>query len=227
MNKPVSPNFTTQAVNHYFSEQLLADQQPPDTPPMPDLHVAIYCGSRSGSHPIYEQETKNLTAQLVKNKLGIVYGGGTVGLMGAVAKQATVCGGYVVGIIPEFLIKKELAALNLNELHIVDTMQQRKTLMAARAQAFITLPGGLGTLEEIMEVATWGQLGHHSKPMILFNINNYYKHLVAQLDHAVEEGFLSLADRENIHVCSHIEDVISMMASLKQQKITVAEYSNR
>lgn len=222
MNKPVSNNFTAQALRPYylknsFSEHMLTDQQAPETPPTPDHHVAIYCGSRSGSNPIYEQETKLLTAHLVKHHFGIVYGGGTVGLMGAVAKQALALGGHVIGIIPEFLIKKELAAFNLSELMVVETMHQRKALMAERAQAFVTLPGGLGTLEEIMEVACWAQLDHHQKPMILFNINNYYQHLVAQLDHAVEEGFLSQQHRANIHVCNQPHEIIEIIGQSVQQ----------
>lgn len=191
---------------------LTSDKQSRSTMPL----VALYCGSRMGNNPIYQQQAMNLAEQLAIHHFGIVYGGASIGLMGQVADTVLAHGGQVIGVIPDFLLRHEIAHANLTELHVVETMHERKAIMAERASAFVALPGGLGTFEEILEVATWGQLDQHSKPIILFNVNNYYQHLIAQLDHAVQEGFLSAQHRTQIIICDHIEQVIQAVAILER-----------
>ena len=129
--------------------------------------VAVYCGSRLGNNEVYEQAARELGSALAKNGLGLVYGGASIGLMGAVADGVVDGGAQAVGVIPTFMLKHEIAHEGLTRLHLTDTMHTRKTVMAEYADAFITLPGGLGTLEEIMEIATWRQLYQHEKPMII------------------------------------------------------------
>ena len=136
--------------------------------------VAVYCGSRSGNNEVYEQAARELGRALADNGLGLVYGGASIGLMGAVADEVIKGGAEAVGVIPTFMLKHEIAHEQLTRLHLTDTMHTRKTVMAEYADAFITLPGGLGTLEEIMEIATWRQLYQHEKPMIILNINGFY-----------------------------------------------------
>lgn len=181
------------------------------TKPVSQPLVAIYCGSRMGNSPVYLQQGTALIKALAAAKLGVVYGGATIGLMGEIANTALQSGSDVVGVIPQFLLDYEIAHYGLNELHVVDSMHTRKTMMADRACAFVALPGGFGTLEEILEIATWGQLDQHRKPMVLFNINNYYRHLIAQLDYAVQEGFLSQAHRDKVVVCDDIADILNLI----------------
>ncbi len=126
---------------------------------------------------------------LAEQGFGLVYGGASIGLMGQVADAVIQHGGEAVGVIPEFMLDYEIAHNQLTELHVVRTMHERKALMAERASAFVALPGGLGTFEEILEIATWGQLNQHQKPMMLYNVNGFYDALIAQLDHAVARRF--------------------------------------
>ncbi len=179
--------------------------------------VALYCGSRSGNNPIYQQQAIALAQQVAEHKLGVVYGGASIGLMGEVADAVLTHGGDVVGVIPDFLLSHEIAHDGLTELYVVDTMHERKAIMADRASAFVALPGGLGTFEEILEVATWGQLQQHSKPMVLFNINNYYQFLIAQLDHAVQEGFLTAQHRAQVMVCQTVDEVMIALAQISHE----------
>lgn len=175
--------------------------------------IAIYCGSRMGNSPVYLQQAIELTQRISAANLGVVYGGATIGLMGEVANTALAQGSDVVGVIPQFLLNHEIAHPHLNELHVVETMHERKAIMAHRASAFVALPGGLGTFEEILEIATWGQLDQHKKPMVLFNVNNYYQFLVQQMDHAVQEGFLSQHHRDKVVVCNSIDEVLSIITA--------------
>ncbi|KAF7275672.1 hypothetical protein GWI33_011440 [Rhynchophorus ferrugineus] len=176
--------------------------------------VALYCGSRSGNNPIYQQKAIELAKALAENGFGAVYGGASIGLMGQVADTVLQYGGEVVGVIPEFMLDYEIANQHLTELHVVDSMHTRKKLMADRASAFIALPGGLGTFEEILEIATWAQLNQHQKPMILYNVNGFYTHLIAQLDHAVQEGFLPLQHRAKLLVCEHKQQIMEVLYNL-------------
>ena len=176
--------------------------------------IALYCGSRSGNKPIYQEKAIALAQGLAKQGFGLVYGGASIGLMGQVADAMISHGGEAVGVIPEFMLDYEIAHHQLTELHIVQTMHERKALMAERASAFVALPGGLGTFEEILEVATWGQLNQHQKPMMIYNVNGFYDALIAQLDHAVEEGFLPPQHRAKVIVCNHAEQICSAIANL-------------
>lgn len=176
--------------------------------------IALYCGSRSGNKPIYQEKAIALAQGLAKQGFGLVYGGASIGLMGQVADAMISHGGEAVGVIPEFMLDYEIAHHQLTELHVVQTMHERKALMAERASAFVALPGGLGTFEEILEVATWGQLNQHQKPMMIYNVNGFYDTLIAQLDHAVEEGFLPPQHRAKLIVCNHAEQIYSAIANL-------------
>lgn len=176
--------------------------------------IALYCGSRSGNKPIYQEKAIALAQGLAKQGFGLVYGGASIGLMGQVADAMISHGGEAVGVIPEFMLDYEIAHHQLTELHVVQTMHERKALMAERASAFVALPGGLGTFEEILEVATWGQLNQHQKPMMIYNVNGFYDALITQLDHAVEEGFLPPQHRAKLIVCNHAEQNYSAIANL-------------
>ena len=176
--------------------------------------IALYCGSRTGNKPIYRDTAIELAQHIATQGFGIVYGGASIGLMGQVADTVLEHGGEVVGVIPEFMLDYEIAHDQLTELHIVKSMHERKALMAERASAFIALPGGLGTFEEILEIATWGQLNQHQKPMIIYNVNRFYDALIAQLDHAVDEGFLPPQHRAKLIICENPEQISNVIKNL-------------
>ncbi|ENU81768.1 TIGR00730 family protein [Acinetobacter sp. ANC 3789] len=177
--------------------------------------IALYCGSRVGNKAVYLESAIQLAQGLAEHGFGIVYGGASIGLMGQVADTVLEHGGEVVGVIPEFMLDYEIANERLTELHIVKSMHERKAMMAERASAFIALPGGLGTFEEILEIATWGQLDQHQKPMILYNVNGFYNALIAQLDHAVAEGFLPPQHRAKLIICQNISEIYTAINNLK------------
>ncbi len=152
--------------------------------------ICVYCGSNFGDRPSYLAAAQGLGVELATRRLTLVYGGGNVGLMGAIADATLAAGGAVIGVMPQALADKELAHRGLSELHVVDSMHTRKALMADLADAFIALPGGLGTLEELCEVATWTQLGLHQKACGLLNIEGFFDGLLAFLDHATGEKFI-------------------------------------
>jgi hypothetical protein len=153
-------------------------------------NICIYCGSATGTNPEYLETARRLGTILARRGLGLVYGGGRVGLMGIIADVVLEGGGRVIGVIPEALSSKEVAHDGLTELHVVADMHQRKALMARRADAFLTLPGGIGTFEEFFETLSWAGLKLHQKPMGLLNIAGYFDPLLNLLDHAVAERFL-------------------------------------
>ncbi len=157
--------------------------------------ICVFCGSSAGSKPEYRACAEELGVELAEREIGLVYGGGNVGLMGAIADFALRAGGEVIGVIPEHLMSREIGHKQLTELHIVHSMHERKAMMADLADAFIALPGGFGTLEEFFEVLTWSQLGLHAKPCGVINILDYYSPLLRMLDHAVEEHFLKPQNR--------------------------------
>lgn len=173
--------------------------------------VAVYCGSRLGNSNIYEQAARELGRELAENGMGLVYGGASIGLMGAVADEVINGGAQAVGVIPTFMLKHEIAHEQLTRLHLTDTMHTRKTVMAEYADAFITLPGGLGTLEEIMEIATWRQLYQHEKPMIILNINGFYDRLIEHLKYTADQGFMKQQDLERLVVCNTIAEAIDLL----------------
>jgi uncharacterized protein (TIGR00730 family) len=157
--------------------------------------IAVYCGSNPGYDERYAEAAVALAGAIVAAGCGVVYGGASVGLMGLVADTAMAAGGEVVGVITEGLVAREVAHPGLHELHVVPTMTERKTMMADRADAFVALPGGYGTLDELFEVLTWSQLGIHAKPAGLLDVAGFWTGLTGFLDHAVAEGFLKPAHR--------------------------------
>ena len=156
----------------------------------PAFSICVYCGSRPGVKPEFAQAARTVGTWIGQHGGQLVYGGGKAGLMGVVAEAALQAGGRVVGIIPKALVEKEWALRDCSELHIVDTMHDRKRMMAERADAFLALPGGIGTFEELFEVWTWRQLGYHDKPVGLLNIAGYYDGLLSFLNSTVEQQFL-------------------------------------
>jgi len=152
--------------------------------------VCVFAGSSVGGRPAYVEAARELAQALVQRGLGVVYGGGSVGLMGALADAALAAGGEVIGVIPGPLARKELAHSGLTRMHVVDSMHERKALMASLVDGFIALPGGFGTFEETLEVLTWSQLGIHRKPIGLLNVDGYYDGLRRFIHHAVAEGFV-------------------------------------
>ena len=157
---------------------------------MPVRSVCVFCGASIGANPAYREAAVTLGQAIARRGLTLVYGGGAVGLMGIVADAAMAAGGEVVGIIPQSLLDAEVGHKGLTRLEVVDGMHARKARMAELSDAFIALPGGLGTLEELFEVWTWGQLGYHAKPLGLLDVNGFYEKLGGLLDHIVEEGFV-------------------------------------
>lgn len=162
--------------------------------------ICVYCGSSPGGRPLYADAARALADVLVRHDLELVYGGADKGIMGVIANAVLERGGKVHGVIPQMLVEKEIAHPGLTELHVVKSMHARKTMMAALSDGFIAMPGGFGTLEEIIEVVTWGQLRFHDKPCGLLNTDGYFDHLVAYLDHAREEGFLRRENRDMLLV---------------------------
>ncbi|EPX55167.1 Lysine decarboxylase family [Cystobacter fuscus DSM 2262] len=152
--------------------------------------ICVFCGSRIGARPEYLEAARALGTELGRRGLTLVYGGTSVGLMGAVADAVLAEGGQVVGVLPHLLQSREIAHKNLTELHLVDSMHTRKAMMAERADAFIAMPGGVGTFEELFEITTWAQLGLHHKPIGLLNVADFYGPLLALMRRAVEEGFI-------------------------------------
>jgi uncharacterized protein (TIGR00730 family) len=164
------------------------------------LSICVYCGSRHGARASYTLAAQALGQAIGAHGWQLVYGGGKVGLMGEVADATLAAGGRVVGVIPESLQRREVGHGGLTELHVVRTMHQRKQMMAERADVFIALPGGIGTLEELYEVWTWRQLGYHDQPIGLLNVDGYYDALLAFMDHSVAEGFLAPEQRASVLV---------------------------
>ncbi|MGT2958991.1 Rossman fold protein, TIGR00730 family [Streptococcus bovimastitidis] len=171
------------------------------------MKLTIFCGASDGKNPIYREKTSELGLWMAQNKHDLVYGGGNVGLMGVIADTLIENGGHTTGVMPTFLAEREIAHTNLSQLIIVDDMPKRKSKLMALGQAFIALPGGPGTLEEISEVISWSRIGQNDKPCVLFNINGYFNHLRDMFDHMVSEGFLSQQDRDNILFSDDISEI--------------------
>jgi uncharacterized protein (TIGR00730 family) len=176
----------------------------------PVRRVAVYCGSANGNNPAYLAEARALGAAIAAAGLGMVYGGANVGLMGAVADAALAGGARVIGVLPEVLAGREIAHDGLTRFELVPTMHQRKARMAELADAFLVLPGGYGTIEELLEAVTWAQLGLHAKPCILINTAGYWDGLLKFLDSAVAAGFLKQKNRELLRVAANTEEAVGM-----------------
>jgi uncharacterized protein (TIGR00730 family) len=170
-------------------------------------------GSSAGARPEYAEAGRALARALVGRNLGLVYGGARVGLMGTVAQAVSAAGGEVIGVIPRSLVDREVAATDLADLRIVGSMHERKALMAELSDGFVTLPGGLGTLEELFEILTWSQLGLHAKPCGALDVLDYFAGLNAFLDHAVRERFVSAENRARLLVADHPEALLDELAA--------------
>jgi hypothetical protein len=177
--------------------------------------VCVFCGASTGTHPAYREAAIALGQELAKRKLTLVYGGSAVGLMGIVADAALAAGGEVIGIIPQSLKTLEIGHEGLTRLEVVDGMHARKARMAELSDAFIALPGGLGTLEELFEVWTWGQLGYHGKPLGLLEVNGFYEKLTGFLDHVVGEGFVRDHHRAMLQVSESPQQLLDALDSWK------------
>ena len=177
------------------------------------MRVAVFTGSHAGPAS-HRAAAAAFATQLAEAGVGIVYGGGKVGLMGVVADAALAAGGEVIGVIPQSLVAREIAHAGLTALHVVDTMHERKARMAALADAFVALPGGVGTLEELFEVWTWGQLGLHAKPCGLLDVAGYYRPLLAFVDQGVAEGFIRPAQRRTRVVDDDAARLIDRLAAV-------------
>lgn len=173
--------------------------------------VCVFCGSKHGHKQEYRHAAEELGRRFVARGWGLVYGGGSVGLMGVVADAVLAAGGEVVGVIPEKLATAELLHTGLTELHCVPGMHARKALMAERSDAFIALPGGYGTFEELFEIITWAQLGIHAKPIGLLNVAGFFDPLLALVEHTIAEGFIKAKQRRLLLVSSDIEDLLDQL----------------
>lgn len=171
-------------------------------------NVCVYCGSGPGTNPKFVESAVAFGKALAENNIGLVYGGGSVGLMGAVAKSAIDHGGKVIGIIPEFLTKRENALKDAQELIVTHDMHERKRLMFERSDAFVALPGGIGTLEELVEQLTWAQLGRHTKPILLANIDGFWDPLMVLLDHMRTTAFIRPNLSVDILKADRAEDIL-------------------
>jgi uncharacterized protein (TIGR00730 family) len=180
----------------------------------PSLRVVVYCGSRAGLRESYRAAARALGRAIGERGWQLVYGGGRVGLMGEVAEATLAAGGRAVGVITEALMQREVGHSGLHELHIVGTMHQRKQMMAERADLFVALPGGIGTLEELYETWTWRQLGYHARPIGLLNVEGYYDALLEFMDHTVAEGFLAREQRRTLCVGT---DPVALLDALERE----------
>jgi hypothetical protein len=174
--------------------------------------LCVFCGSSPGAHSAYADAARELGTALARQSIALVYGGGRTGLMGIAADAALAAGGEVIGVIPEHLERLEVAHPGLSDLRVVRSMHERKAMMADLSDAFVGLPGGLGTLEEFFEVSTWNQLGIHAKPAALLNVRGYYDLVDRFLAHAVDEGFLRAEHRARIAVSPDVPAVLASLA---------------
>ena len=176
--------------------------------------LCVYCGSRFGANPAYAEAARAVGAEIGRRGWKLIYGGGNVGLMGAVADAALQAGAHVTGVIPTSLMQREVGHRHLSELHVVDTMHQRKQRMAEGASAFVALPGGIGTLEELYEVWTWRQLGYHDQPIGLLNTAGYYDELLRFMQRSVDDGFLGAEQNANLRVATDPVALLDELATL-------------
>jgi uncharacterized protein (TIGR00730 family) len=175
-------------------------------------NICVYCGSGTGHNPAYVEAAREFGRILVKDGIGLVYGGGSLGLMGEIAKTVLREGGHVTGIIPSFLSEREHMLLEVQELHVVEDMHQRKQLMFLKSDAFVALPGGLGTLEEFVEQLTWAQLGRHTKPIVLANIDGFWDPLLALFKRMQSEAFIRPGLELKLELVDRVKDIVPIIA---------------
>jgi len=183
--------------------------------------ACIYCGSSSTSNPIFDSPTIELGQNLAKSGITLVYGGGSPGLMGKVANSCMDAGGQVIGIIPEHILKLEVRHHQLTELHIVDNMHTRKMMMADKADAFVIMPGGLGTLDEAFEIMTWRYLGVHNKPVIIANIDGYWDPLISLINHMKTHGFVREEHMKSFVEAKSVKEVMGILLSSERSTTPV------
>jgi hypothetical protein len=181
--------------------------------------ICVFLGSNGGRRTAYMDAATAFGGLLAREGIGLVYGGASVGLMGALANATLEAGGEVIGIIPQRLVEKEIAHRGLSDLRVVGSMHERKALMAELADGFVALPGGIGTLEELFEVWTWAQLGSHGKPCALLNTEGYYDPMLSFLDHTVEEGFMRRAHRDMLLVAQYPEQLLARMREYRAPNV--------
>ena len=186
--------------------------------------ICVFCGSSPGARPEYVQAARHLGEMLAQRGLTLVYGGAKVGTMGQVARAALAAGGKVIGVIPRALVQMEVAYTDLPDLRVVDSMHERKALMADLSDAFIALPGGLGTIDEFFEVLTWAQLGMHHKPCGLLNVCGYYDQLIDFLDHAVAQQFVHETHRRTVLEAESAEAMLDAFAAYQPPRANKAEW---
>ena len=189
--------------------------------------ICVYCGSSPGGNPVYLQAAHALGEEIAKRNLTLVYGGGKVGLMGEVARAAMQSSGRVIGVIPKALRDQELAFNEVTELHVVNSMHERKAMMAELADGFIALPGGYGTIDEFFEVLTWSQLGFHTKPCGILNINHYYDRLLEFLDQSVEEKFIYQPHRDLILQAATPVELLDAFSAYQPVRMNKAEWARK
>ena len=177
--------------------------------------LAVYCGSALPADPVYVESAREVGRTLAGRGVGVVYGGGRLGLMGAVADAALKAGGEVIGVIPEALVRAEVAHQGCTELHVVQTMHQRKALFTDLSDGFITLPGGVGTMDELWEAISWAQLGYHAKPVGLLNVGGFYDQLIAFNQHMIATGFIRPQHASILSHAETIEALLDKMAAYK------------
>ncbi|MDP8995682.1 MAG: TIGR00730 family Rossman fold protein [Pseudomonadota bacterium] len=192
---------------------------------LPEHRLCVYCGSSPGKNPEFMATAQAFGTTMARAGFGLVYGGGSIGLMGEVARAVLAAGGHVTGIIPEFLVKKERMLDGVNELIVTRSMHERKHLMFEKSTGFVALPGGIGTLEELAEITTWAQLNQHAKPVIIVDVAGYWEHLLKLLDHMRAEGFIRADAEVFLDVAKTIDDVIPLYRqrlSTARQKVPLA-----
>jgi uncharacterized protein (TIGR00730 family) len=174
--------------------------------------LCVYCGSSSGKHPDYVESARAFGTEMARRGIALVYGGGKVGLMGTVADAVLAAGGKVIGVIPRQLVEREVAHPGLTEMHVVETMHQRKTRMYELSDAFVALPGGFGTMDEMFEMLTWAQLGLHKYPCAFFDVRGYYAQLRNMMDHMVDEAFVRSEQRDSIWFGDDMQQLFTWMS---------------
>ncbi|WP_224360412.1 LOG family protein [Hyalangium versicolor] len=182
--------------------------------------VCVFCGSRPGSRPEFLAAAQALGEELARRKMTLIYGGASVGLMGALADAALSAGGRAVGVLPLSLQQRELGHQGLHELHLVNSMHERKALMAKRADAFVALPGGFGTFDELFEIITWGQLGLHQKPIGLLDVGGYFQPLIAMVRRGVEDGFVPEAHERPFAVSGSAAELLDRLQAGPTMQVT-------
>ena len=195
----------------------------PDQPMSTIKRICVYCGSGPGNNPAYAAAAKELGQDMAERNIGLVYGGGSLGLMGIVARSVLEHGGHVTGIIPQFLKERELMLADVQDAVVTTNMHERKMLMFEKSDAFVALPGGVGTLEETVEMTTWAQLDQHRKPIVLANIENFWDPLVELIDHMRKEAFIRAGLEVAIDIAPTAKDVVPMV--LKRAEAVAAAAS--